>query len=287
MNEIGRGRRWTRFTDAQSSKALIVPIDHGLTLGPIHGLHRLQALRPWLESGAATGVIMHKGLVEKLGGLPRLGLMVHLNGAVRIEDESDAEAGRAPDPKPQLTSVDTAVRLGADGVSMQLDVSRRWGSEHLCLLSEVVEQAHGRGLPVLAMVYDKTEAGAAGSLKRLRHFMRAAIEVGADVLKVLPPADLRLLPELLDGIQSDTPVLFAGGSIGAESDLLALAKAAVESGAAGLCVGRNVFQRSNPAECLARVASVLHQRRAPRLVSMAEPAPGTAPHAASEPVLAS
>lgn len=260
MHDIGRQRRWHRFLDAHGGKALIVPIDHGLTLGPIDGLQDVRAVRAWLESGALTGAIMHKGMVERLDGAPGIGLMVHLNGAVRFEEELPADPSTLP--KPQLTTVSEAVHLGADAVSVHLDLSAQYAGRYLELLGKVVGQAHACGLPVLAMLYDK--AGAETSLVRQRHLMRAAIEVGADVLKVQPPADLRLVPALLEGIVSHTAVLFAGGALADERELLALAQATLDAGGAGLCVGRNIFQRSNPAMCLARLRRVLNPGGAPR-----------------------
>ncbi|MNR51101.1 fructose-bisphosphate aldolase [compost metagenome] len=67
-----------------------------------------------------------------------------------------------------------------------------------------------------------------------------------DALKVAAPATLEQIPELLDGIRGHTPVLFAGGALADERALLALASAVVRYDAAGICVGRNIFQRSNP-----------------------------------------
>jgi fructose-bisphosphate aldolase, class I len=256
MFDIGRVRRWNRFVDPRGGRALIVPIDHGLTLGPIAGLHDLHAMQAWLGSGALTGTIMHKGMVERLHGASRIGLMIHLNGSVCIAGDAGASP---PDAmlKPQLTSVEEAVRLGADAVSVHLDMSPRSAVHYLPLLSRVAEQAHACGLPVLAMLYDKTDGDL--DLVRQRHFMRAAIEVGADVLKVQPPKDLQALPELLGGMQLHTPVLFAGGKLASENELLSLARATVQCGAAGLCVGRNVFQRPDPVESLMRVNHVLNQ----------------------------
>jgi fructose-bisphosphate aldolase, class I len=256
MFDIGRTRRWNRFIDPRGGKALIVPIDHGLTLGPVAGLDNMHAIQAWMGSGMLTGTIMHKGMVERLNGARGIGLMIHLNGSVHVDAGAGAPSG-AVMCKPQLTTVDEALRLGADAVSVHLDMSPHSAGHYLALLGQVVEHAHARGLPVLAMLYDKTDGDI--DLVRHRHFMRAAIEVGADVLKVQPQKDLQSLPELLGGMQMHTPVLFAGGKLASDSDLLALAKATVQCGAAGLCVGRNVFQRPDPVECLMRVNHVLNQ----------------------------
>jgi len=255
MSDIGCRRRWRRFTHARSGKALIVPIDHGLTLGPIPGLANVEPMLRWLASGELTGVIMHKGMVERLDGACGVGLMVHLNGAIRTDDAVHA---LAPPLKVRLATVHAAVALGADAVSVHLDMGGNASSHCLGLLGEVVDEAHALGMPVLAMIYDRTPGAAERGLARQRHYMRAAVEVGADVLKVQAPADLAAIPQLIAGF-AHTPVLFAGGEMKSDAELLALARAVVLHGASGLCVGRNVFQRGDPAACLREVSGILHE----------------------------
>jgi len=255
MSDIGRARRWRRFLHPASARALIVPVDHGLTLGPIDGLDRLDGMRRWLASGELTGVVMHKGMVEHLGGAAPSGLIVQLNGAVNAGDPVQTVA---PSMKMRLTTVQSAVALGADAVSVHLDMGGQWGSHYLHLLGEVVDEAHALGVPVLAMLYDKTPGASGGWLPRQRHFMRAAVEVGADVLKIQPPSELALLPQVLDGFE-DARVLFAGGELRPARESLGLARAVAQHGGAGLCMGRNVFQHADPVAFLRELGTALHQ----------------------------
>jgi class I fructose-bisphosphate aldolase/fructose-bisphosphate aldolase/2-amino-3,7-dideoxy-D-threo-hept-6-ulosonate synthase len=253
MTHMARQRRWNRFLDPKSGKALIVPIDHGLTLGPIEGLGSPGDILDWFPPDVATGVILHKGMAERLGGVPGCGMMLHLNGALNVD--------ATPDLKVMLTSVDAAVRLGADAVSVQVNFSREHASHNLRMLGAVVDDAHALGLPVLAMVYDKLDASGP-NLVSLRHFMRVAVELGVDALKILPPSNLDLMPELIYGVQEHTPVLLAGGPLTGEDELLQLGRAVVAAGAGGLCVGRNLFQRPDPRGTMERLLACL--RQAPR-----------------------
>ncbi|AKJ26896.1 class I fructose-bisphosphate aldolase [Caldimonas brevitalea] len=248
MTEMARKRRWERFVDRASGKALIVPMDHGLTFGPIPGLNRTDDVLRWLTPEVVTGVVLHKGYAERLGGVPGCGLMIHLNGALGWGD--------TPDVKHRVTSVEAALRLGADAVSVQTDFLPATASHNLRLVGEVVDEAHAYGVPVLAMVYDKSPV-VEGALGRLRHVMRAMVELGIDVLKVTAPADLSNIPELIDGIQPHTPVLFAGGALVEEQALMELGSAVVRYGAGGMCVGRNVFQRANPRATMERLLQLL------------------------------
>ena len=197
---------------------------------------------------AINGVIAHKGMVARLasaGVLAGRGVMVHLNGATAIGEE--------PDTKHLLTGVETALRLGADGVSVQVNFRPDNDAHNLGVLGRVVDEAERYGLPVLAMVYpagvvdDETVA-----MARHRHFLRIAFELGVDAVKTAPPQHLEDIPLLLDGVD-DLTVLFSGGSLASDESLISLAKAVATAGAGGLCVGRNVFQRTEPDGILAQL----------------------------------
>jgi class I fructose-bisphosphate aldolase/fructose-bisphosphate aldolase/2-amino-3,7-dideoxy-D-threo-hept-6-ulosonate synthase len=249
---VGKRVRWSRFVGASSGRSLIVPIDHGLTLGPIEGLSGVGEIGRWLRSPAIDGVVAHKGLVARLGAAGLLagrGVMVHLNGATAI--------GEAPDTKCLLTSVENAVRLGADGVSLQVNFGSDNHAHNLAVLGRVVDEAERFGLPVLAMVYP---VGAVDdervAMTRHRHYLRVAYELGVDAVKTAPPVHLEDIPLLLDAVD-DLAVLFSGGSLASDEALMSLAKAVSAAGAGGLCVGRNVFQRPEPDSFLARVREVL------------------------------
>jgi fructose-bisphosphate aldolase, class I len=253
MDGVAKKIRWSRFLHEQSNLGVIVPIDHGLTMGPIQGLETVEQIGRWIRHPVITGVLAHKGLVERLGGQGLLrgqGVMIHLNGMTSLS--------ASPNRKEMLTSVERALRLGADAVSLQLNFDGTNDATNLMMLGRVVDEAHDYGLPVLTMVYDKVElAREEQRLLRMRHLMRACVELGADALKIAAPARLSLLPVLLDGIQEHTAVFFAGGSKCSDEEFLALAREAVACGATGLCVGRNVFQREPATDILDQLMEVM------------------------------
>ncbi|HEX2691901.1 MAG TPA: hypothetical protein VHN14_35070 [Kofleriaceae bacterium] len=253
MEGVAKKLRWSRFLGRHSSRGIIVPIDHGLTMGPIPGLDRISRIESWIHHPGITGIIAHKGMVERLGARGLLhgrGLMIHLNGMISL--------ARTPDRKEMLTSVERAVRLGADAISLQINFDGTNDAHNLTLLGATVDEADRFGLPVLTMLYDKVPGVPEDQrLGRLRHLMRACIELGTDALKLAAPKDLSLIPALLDGVQDTTAVLFAGGEKCSDEELLDLARSVVLHGAAGLCVGRNVFQSDNAHAVLNRLQQVL------------------------------
>jgi class I fructose-bisphosphate aldolase/fructose-bisphosphate aldolase/2-amino-3,7-dideoxy-D-threo-hept-6-ulosonate synthase len=250
----GKDVRWSRFVDPRSRRALIVPIDHGLTMGSVQGLSSVREIAGWLPDPAINGVVVHKGMLVKLseaGLLAGLGVMVHLNGSTAI--------GEQPDTKHLVTTVETAVRLGADAVSLQVNFRPDNHAHNITQLGQVVDAAERFGLPVMAMVYPAgpTDDAPGRPMRLHRHYLRIAFELGVDVVKTAPPEHIEDIPDLLDGIGEDLRVVFSGGALGSDENLLSLTKIVAASSAAGLCVGRNVFQRPEPRHILAQLRAEL------------------------------
>jgi len=253
MNSVAKRIRWSHFVDRRCGRGIIVPIDHGLSIGPVEGLDSLEQVAGWMGHPGITGIIAHKGMVERLAGrglLRGFGVMVHLNGMTSLAPE--------PDRKERLTSIEAALRLGADAVSLQLNFDGTNDAHNLTQLGEVVDEAARYGLPVLTMLYDKVPGdGPEQRLARLRHLMRACVELGTDALKLAAPEDLRLMPALLECIREHTAVFFAGGAKRSEEEVLLLAREVVACGATGLCVGRNIFQRPSALATLTRLQELV------------------------------
>ncbi len=256
----GKRFRLNRFRYPHSKNGLIVPLDHGLTLGPLSGIGSIREIARWITHPSICGVIVHKGIAERLTEARLLdgkGLMIHLNGMSSI--------AASPDTKERLTSMENAARLGADGVSFQVNFTGQNDSRNLQLMGQLIDEASRFGLPVLAMIYDKVTNANESALIRLRHFLRAAIELGCDAVKIAPPADSATLPELLRGLAEDIPVFLAGGALADDQALYEMTRASLTSGSSGLCVGRNVFQRENCGDVLSQLQQILEDR--PRAIS--------------------
>jgi len=249
----GKQIRGARFKYPQRSAGLIVPIDHGLTIGPVAGIRDTREIAGWISHPAICGVIAHKGILERLaarGALAGKGVILHLNGMSTLATE--------PDRKEIIASVETAVGLGADGVSIQLNFNGDTDSHNLQLLGRISEETQRLGLPLLTMLYDKLPfIDEDARLWRLRHLIRICVELGTDAIKLAPPKSAHDLPAILEDTREDAAVYFAGGELMPDEELFALTRDAVRQGAAGLCVGRNVFQRKDPGPVLSHLQTIL------------------------------
>jgi len=285
MTTTGKHLRLGRFRLPCSRYGIIVPIDHGLTIGPIDGIENTARIASWIDHGSVSGIIAHKGMIERLVAHrrfnPSIGVMMHLTGMSAMAPD--------PDRKMRLTCMETAVRYGADAVSLQVNFDGENDAHNLELIGNIVDHAQPYGLPVLAMVYDTVAKPRKERIARQRHLMRIAVELGVDAIKIAPPDEIADVPEVLENIAEDVAVFCAGGTMRSDDALLALARQVALHGAAGLCIGRNVFQRQSPGEMLDRIraefaaveAASRHGLPERQVPAMANPAPS--PSASSSP----
>ncbi|MEU7230364.1 2-amino-3,7-dideoxy-D-threo-hept-6-ulosonate synthase [Streptomyces chrestomyceticus] len=241
--------RLHRFGD---DRLFIVPLDHSVADGPILPGDQLDPLIGTLADNGVDAVVLHKGRVPFVD--PRrfadIGLIVHLS----------ASTMHAPDPdaKYLVASVETAVRLAADAVSVHVNLGSDDESTQIADLSAVADACATWRVPLLAMMYPR---GPRITDPRdpvlLAHAASLATDLGADIVK-LPWA--HNAAEMKDVVrQSAIPVITAGGPVERDlSGILSQVSHMLDGGTAGVAMGRNVFQAADPGKVARRVAELVH-----------------------------
>ena len=146
---IGKNIRIERIIDRKSKRTIIIPMDHGLTMGTILGLENIADMVDKVALGGANAILMHSGMVgaghRQYG--KDIGLIIHLSGATNL----------APDPnrKVLVCTVERAIKMGADAVSIHINIGADEEPEMLQDASKVVESAREWGIPLLAMMYPR------------------------------------------------------------------------------------------------------------------------------------
>ena len=122
-------------------------------------------------------------------------------------------------------------------------------------LGVAVDQCRRLGLPLLCMAYVKKPNG--GTPEELRHAARAAADTGADIVKTSYPGSAEEFAKLCR--TTPVPVLIGGGvRLDDEEEFLRIVESSVASGGAGICIGRNLFQRRPVGPLARRIAKILH-----------------------------
>lgn len=222
----------------RDGKMLCIPMDHGISNGPILGLEDpVRVIRQCAPAGL-TSVIINKGILKSLDAAPSVGVMVHFS--------SSTSRSLSPNRKMLTGSVEEAVRIGADGVSLHINIGGREEPEMLQDLGMVAERCQIWGMPLLAMMYPRGEnVTNPHDPEIVAHAARIGAECGADIIKTVYTGDV----DSFAGVVKSTPVpvVVAGGPrISSDMDLLRMTQDVMEAGAAGVTYGRNIFAHSNP-----------------------------------------
>lgn len=249
---IGKNLRMGRIMDRNSGRMVIVPMDHGVTLGPVSGLIDMTRTINAVAIGGANAIVIHKGLVEV--NLRRngrgVGLIVHLSGSTKM--------GPDPNSKVMVCTVEEAIKLGADAVSVHVNLGAEDEKSMLNDLGNVAKEAMEWGMPLLAMMYTRgPKIENEYDLKMVKHAARVGAELGADIVKVVYTGSSEGFREVVEGCF--VPVIIAGGEkMGNDQDILEMVKGAIAAGGAGVSIGRNVFQHEDPAKIVQAICKIVH-----------------------------
>ena len=229
---------------------VMVPMDHGLTLGAVTGLKEIESTIDAVTRGGADSVLTQKGIARRVHGNKNgSGYVVHLNGSTVIGPDSN--------DKRKTGSIEAALRAGADAVSFHINVGSKHEREQIEALGRLTDEAAEYGLPVLAMTYARGPDIEEDDPEALGHAVRLGEELGADLIKTGYSGDTESFEHVCES--TSRPVLIAGGSPDGDLESLRSVRGAVEAGAAGVSMGRTIFQHDDP-EAMARAVSlVVHE----------------------------
>ncbi|MDQ7031973.1 MAG: 2-amino-3,7-dideoxy-D-threo-hept-6-ulosonate synthase [Desulfonauticus sp.] len=250
---LGKVIRLERIFNRNTGRTIIVPLDHGVTVGPIPGLIDLKKTIDDIAKGGANAVLMHKGLSRcgHRGQGQDMGLIIHLSASTCLSP--------FPNAKTLVGTVEDAIRLGADGVSVHVNLGDETERDMLKALGEVTSKANEWGMPVLAMVYARgPKIKNEYDVEVVKHCARVGEELGADVVKVPYTGDAESFEKVVESCC--VPVVIAGGEkMGSDEAILKMVYNAIAAGGAGLSIGRNVFQHDNPELLVKALACIVHE----------------------------
>lgn len=237
MMVSGKRIRISRITF--NDKMLCVPMDHGVTVGPIKGIEQIHKTMEKVERGGATAVLVHKGILRSLPNPLRIGVIVHLSASTNLSSN--------PNLKVRVGTVEEAIRLGADAVSLHINIGNKDEQEMLIKLGMTADICDEWGIPLIAMMYPRGEnIKNPNDPQLIAHVARIAAELGADIVKVpMPSSDPDEINVIVRGCP--VPVVAAGGpKLDDDKQVLELAYAVMKAGGYGITFGRNIFQHDDP-----------------------------------------
>ncbi|MFQ5683293.1 MAG: 2-amino-3,7-dideoxy-D-threo-hept-6-ulosonate synthase [Candidatus Binatia bacterium] len=248
---IGKKIRLARIL-RRDLRTTIMAVDHGITLGPISGIKHWRNLITSLREAKPNALLLYRGAVLAGQWEPTWpwGMIIHLSASTTFSPD--------PDAKGIVETVQEAVKIGADAVSIHVNLGSATEAEMVKDLGTISTQCREWGMPLIAMMYlrgpkirDPFDA------KGIAHAARVGAEMGADLVKVNYSGSPESFREVVEGCF--VPVIIAGGDKRAsERDVLRMVKEALDSGAAGVSFGRNIFQYPKPVAMLKAINRVVH-----------------------------
>ncbi|MCS7262346.1 MAG: 2-amino-3,7-dideoxy-D-threo-hept-6-ulosonate synthase [Aquificaceae bacterium] len=249
---IGKRLRLERLINRETARTIIVPMDHGVSSGPMEGIVDIKRTVQEVAEGGANAVVLHKGMVRAghRGKGRDIGLIVHLS----------ASTDWAPtrNDKVLVCTVEEAIKLGADGVSIHINVGAELEREMLRDFGYVSKVCEEWGMPLLAMVYGRGKDMDQYDPKVVAHCARLGAELGADIVKVPYTGEPESFSKVVEGCP--IPVVIAGGpKMKSEREVLEMVYGAVQAGAKGLSVGRNIFQAKDRVAMVRALSLIVHE----------------------------
>jgi len=247
----GMKNRLARVFDPASGRTVMLAVDHGYFQGPTSGLERIDLsivpLLPFCDALFCTRGILRSVIPAQC----QKPMVLRASGGPSILRDELSDEQIAMD-------MDDAVRLNAAGVGIQVFIGGEHETRSVHNMTRLVDAGLRAGVPVMGIT--AVGKNMVRDAKYFRLGCRIIAELGAQYVKTY---------FVEDGFETVTascpvPIVMAGGKKLPELEALTMAYNAVQQGAAGVDMGRNIFQSEAPLAMIAAVAAVVHKNTTPK-----------------------
>jgi len=244
----GMKNRLARIFDAASGKTVMLAFDHGYFQGPTTGLERpditILPLAPY-----ADALMLTRGILRSV-------IPPSLNKATVLRASGGPSILKELSNEHIAMDMDDALRVNACAVATQVFIGGQYETQSVVNLTKLIDQGHKVGMPVLGVTAVGKELTRDANYIRLA--TRMCAELGAAFVKTY----------FVPGFETVTaacpvPIVIAGGKKLPELEALEMAYQAIDQGASGVDMGRNIFQSEAPVAMIKAVRHVVHENMKP------------------------
>ncbi len=244
------GRRFHRLFDTDK-RSVMIAMDHGSTEGVMKGFEDPRRLLEQVIAGGADVILTTVGIARHFSKeLSNVALMIRCDGATSPLLER---------PRELLVDADTLLALGADAAAAMYFPGTPHGHGSTIYFPKLASQAHRWNIPVMAeaLPYGFEQHPEARSADALAAACRMSVENGADLVKTFYTGDRESFRRVIDTCYA--PVLALGGPrTNSDEEFLETIRGAMDAGAMGVVIGRNVWQASSPLAMTRALAALVH-----------------------------
>jgi putative autoinducer-2 (AI-2) aldolase len=245
----GMKNRLARIFDPKSGNTVMLAFDHGYFQGPTTGLERVdQTINPLIPY--ADTLMLTRGILRSI--IPAAtgkSIVLRASGGPSILKELSNEQ--------IAVDIEDAIRLNVCAMAVQVFIGGEYESQSIYNMTRLVDMGNRYGIPTLAVTAVGKDM--VRDAKYFRLATRMCAELGAHYIKTY------YVEEGFDTITSccPVPIVIAGGKKIPELDALTMARNAIDQGANGVDMGRNIFQSESPTAMLQAVRAVVHENETP------------------------
>ncbi|UCF36885.1 MAG: 3-hydroxy-5-phosphonooxypentane-2,4-dione thiolase [Acidobacteriota bacterium] len=245
----GMQNRFSRIFNPESGRTVMLAIDHGYFMGPTTGLERIDVnivpLVKYCDALMLTRGVLRSTIPSAFGR----GVVLRVSGGPSILKELSNEQ--------IAVDIEDAIRLNVAAMAVQIFIGGEYETQSIHNMTRLVDIGNRYGIPTFAV----TAVGK--DMKRDAQYFRLACrmcaELGAQFIKTY------YVPEGFETVAASCPVplVMAGGKKLPELDALRMAYNAVDQGASGVDMGRNIFQSDAPVAMIQAIREVVHNQMKP------------------------
>ena len=234
----------------KNDRTFIVPIDHGLGSGPVQGLERVDDVIAMLVTAKVDAILTTYGSAIKNAHLfNRIGLILRIDGG-------PTDYANDPEATTIMYSVEDAIRLGADAIITSIWIGGAHEVRTAIDAAKLAADCEKFGMPLIIETFMSVEVEV--TIENISMASRIAAELGADIIKTYLTGDADTYRRVTE--QCFRPVVILGGEKSEDPlNVLRWARTALDAGAAGTCIGRNIFQHNNPPGLLSALTKIIHE----------------------------
>ena len=257
MAMLGKEVRMSRLVNPKSNKMMAITVDHAISRGiaPMTGLHSIQDTIDKIILGKPDAMTMTKGIAEHC--------MWQHASKVSILLKASNYSPVAPTKDTIFGSVDEAIRMGADAISMGAMTLGDFQGEQFEAIGKFSEECMAKGMPLIGHVYPKGESVPAdqrASWENIAYCVRSACELGMDIVKTTYTGDPDSMAKALACVPSGFRVVIQGGdACKTLDDYLVMTREAMDCGVGGVTMGRFVWDYKDVTALVIALRYIIHE----------------------------
>ena len=262
MALLGKEVRMSRLVNPKSNKMMAITVDHAISRGiaPMTGIQDIQGAIDKIVAGRPDAMTMTGPIAERCLGkhAGKVSLLCKISSYSPVSPTQDAVFG----------TVDSAIALGADAVSMGCMTLGDFQNEQFEAIGKVAQECRLKGMPLIGHVYPKGESVPADkrtAWENIAYCVRSACELGMDIVKTTYTGDPESMAKAISCVPSSFRVVIQGGdACKTLDDYLNMTYDAMQCGVGGVTMGRFVWDYKDVTALVVALRYIIHEGYTPK-----------------------